>query len=138
MGAVDARLRLAAPCFRPAAQPFDFGVDAILQRLLMLRLRVHPLFLEFQKMRIGAGSAKDAVGVGARRLGGFTLDVFQKIAVVRDDDAGERCLLQKLLQPLDSLQVEMVGRLVEQQNDCASTSKSSKPARPRVSCRRPS
>ena len=43
-------------------------------------------------------------------------DVVEEVAVVGDDDHGARIVAQMLLQPGDALGVEMVGRLVEQQD----------------------
>ena len=42
-------------------------------------------------------------------------DVVEKVAVVRDRDDGARVVLEKALEPGDRFGVEMVGRLVEQQ-----------------------
>ena len=116
VSAVDAGLGLAAARPGTAAQPLDFGVDAVLQGLLMARLGVHPLLFDFEKMGVGAGDAEDAVGKDAGEFGGFTGDVFEKITVVGDDDAGEVGLLKKLFEPLDSGEVEMVGGLIEEKN----------------------
>jgi hypothetical protein len=41
---------------------------------------------------------------------------FRKVAVVRDHDDGGVALVQHVLQPADGVDVEVVGRLVEQQD----------------------
>ena len=159
VGAVDARFGFATAGFGAAAQPLDFGVDAVFQGFLMARLGVHPLLFHFEEVGVGAGDAEDSVGIDAGEFGGFAGDVFEEIAVVGDDDAGEVGLLEKLFEPLDSGEVEVVGGLVEKKNIGGGderfgdgealapasgerlrvrASKSSKPARPKVSCRRAS
>ena len=42
-------------------------------------------------------------------------DVVEEVAIVRDRDDGARVVLEEPLEPRDRLGVEVVGRLVEQQ-----------------------
>ena len=43
-------------------------------------------------------------------------DIFEEIAVVADDYAGERSVLQQRFEPFNSGEIEMVCGLVQQQN----------------------
>ncbi len=116
VSAVDAGFGFASAGFGAAAQPLDFGVDAVFEGFLMAGLGVHPLLFDFEEVGVGAGDAEDAVGIDAGELGGFAGNVFEEIAVVGDDDAGEVGLLEKLFEPLDSGEVEVVGGFVEEKN----------------------
>ena len=89
VGAVDARFGFATAGFGAAAEPLDFGVDAVFEGFLMAGLGVHPLLFHFEEVGVGAGDAEDSVGIDAGEFGGFVGHVFKKIAVVGDDDAGE-------------------------------------------------
>ena len=116
VGAVDARFGFATAGLGTSAEPFDFGVDAVFEGLLMARLGVHPLLFHFEKVGVGAGDTENSVGIDAGEFGGFVGYVFEEITVVGDDDTGERGLGKKLFEPLDSGKVEVVGGLVEKQN----------------------
>ena len=67
-----------------------------------------------QEGAVIAGDVEHAVGIDAVELGHSGRHVFQEIAIVADDDAGERRGLQQFLQPLDAGQVQMIGGFVEQ------------------------
>ena len=112
MRALDLRVRALAP----AAKPRDFVLDEVLQRLLAFALGVEKFFLLFQKRGVAAAGAQEAVRIDAAQFDHLVGDVLEEVAVMADDDGGERCVLQQLLQPCDASEVEMVGRLVEQQN----------------------
>ena len=94
MRPVDARLRFRRARFRPAPQPLNFCVNAILQRLLPLRLRVQEFFLLDQERAVIPMYAQNAIGVSAIELGHLRGHIFQKIAIMADGDAGKRCTLQ--------------------------------------------
>ncbi len=49
-------------------------------------------------------------------VGHVGADLVQEVAVVRDDDHGRVALVQHVFQPADGVDVEVVGRLVEQQD----------------------
>ena len=109
-----------------------------------------------RKCAVVSVDAKKAVGINAVEFDHLGGDVLEKIAVVADDHAGEGRALKQVFEPGDSREIEMVGGLVEQQNVgmlhqsfgdgqtlapasgefVAWASKSSKPARPRVSAKR--
>src|SRR5581483_11459379 len=71
-------------------------------------------------LRVLCDEALIPTGVGSRRplidVQNVVGDRSQKRAVVADTDDRRRRLLQILLEPLRSLEVEMVGRLVQEQH----------------------
>src|SRR5208337_223155 len=101
---------------RSAAEPLDFCVNQILQRLLTPGLRVQEFFFLLQKLAVVAVDAEGAIGINAIELDHVGGDVFEKVAVVADDYAGECRSLQQIFEPGDSGKIEMVGGLVEQEN----------------------
>ena len=116
VSAVDARLGFATAGLGAAAEPLDLGVDAVFEGFLMARLGVHPLLFHFEEVGVGAGDAENSVGIDAGEFGGFVGYVFQEIAVVGDDDTGKVGLGEKLFEPLDSGEVEVIGGLVEEKD----------------------
>ena len=113
-GVVDARFGFSGARFGPAAQPLHFGTHAILQRALALGLGVQELGFLFQEDAVIAGDIKEPVGINAIQLRHSGGDVFEEVAIVADDDAGERRGLEQFLQPLDSREIQMVGGFIEQ------------------------
>ena len=61
-------------------------------------------------------NAEKAVFIGAIEFDHMVGHIFQKITVVADDHAGEGGVLQQRFEPFNSGEIEMVGRLVQQQN----------------------
>ena len=91
-------------------------MNQIFQRFLPLRLRVQEFFFLLQENTVAALHPQQSVGIYAaefRHLGG---DILQKIAIMADDHTGKASLLQQLFQPLDSRQIQMVCRFIEQKN----------------------
>ena len=113
---VDARFRLCRPRLGTAAQPLDFRVHPIFERFLPLALRVQIHFFRFQKRAVVSVDAQIAIFVGACKLDHRGRDIFEKVAVVADHHAGEWRVLQKGFEPFDPGKIQMIGRLVEQQN----------------------
>jgi len=60
--------------------------------------------------------AERAVGINAVEFDHVGGDIFQKVAVVAHDYAGEGRCLEQIFEPGDSQQIEMVGGLVEQED----------------------
>ena len=116
VGFIDAGFRFRGARLGTAAQPFDLGVNAIFERVLMLLLRVEMRFFGFEKCAVVPFHAQDAVGVDAIEFDHIGGDIFEEIAIVADHDAGERRVQKQRFEPLDSGEIEMVGGLVEQQN----------------------
>ena len=103
-------LRLAA--LRVLAHPFQLGLHRLDARGLLARLDLQALLLLLEPARVVA-FPRDAVA--AVELEDPARRVVEEVAVVRDRDHGSRKALQELLQPLHALGVEVVGRLVQQQ-----------------------
>ncbi len=61
---------------------------------------------------ISAGIGDDGLVID---IGDVRANAVQKMAIVRDDDQHAFILIQKTLQPVDRVEIEVVGRLVEQQ-----------------------
>ena len=113
---VDARLGLGAAGPGTAAQPFQFRVHAIGEGVLPLSLRVEVLFFLLQKPAVVSFDAEHAVHIDAIEFHHLARNVFQKVAIVADDDARERRVLKQGFKPLNPGKVQMVGGLVEKQN----------------------
>ena len=113
---VNSRLRLRRSRFGTAAQPFHFRMDAIRQSVLPLSLGMEIVFLGLQKLAVVSFDAQKAALVHAIEFNHSANHVFEEVAIVADRHARERRLLQERLQPLNSLEVQMIGRLVEQEN----------------------
>ncbi len=62
------------------------------------------------------GDAESAVFVGAVELDDLIGDVFEEIAVVADDHAGELAIAENSFEPIDACEIEMVGGLIEEKN----------------------
>ena len=116
IGGVNARLRFCGSGLWPAAQPFDFRVHAIFERFLPLALRVEIFLFRFEERAVVSADAQKTILIHARKLDHFGRDIFEKVAIVADHHARERRVLQKRFKPVDSREVQMIGRLIEQQN----------------------
>ena len=79
--------------------------------LLLLFLR-EPLLLLLQPGRVVAFPWNAVAAIELEDPAG---DVVEEVAIVRDGDDGARVVLEEALEPGDRFGVEMVGRLVEQQ-----------------------
>ena len=108
-------LDLVVRALGPRRKPFFLHANPILQRLLMARLCVKESFLRFQKLAVVALGAQHPRGIGPIQLRHLRRDVLKEVAIVADDDAGKGLAGQQFFQPFDPGQVEMVRRLVEQQ-----------------------
>ena len=103
---------LGVACLGGHAHPFQLALEGLAAFALLLLLHGQPLGLLVQPAAVVAlpGDALATV-----QLQNPACHVVEEIAVVRDGDDGTFILAQVLLQPVDALSVEMVGRLVEQQ-----------------------
>ncbi len=110
--ALNVRLLLGGPC--PGAALHPRQILAVKRCHFPLRRggRVEPLLFQLQKPRVVRVIPPDFSPVDLQNL---IRDLIEEIAVVCDHQnrAAERN--QKLLQPLNHLRVQMIGRLVENQ-----------------------
>ena len=103
-------LRLAG--LRRHAHPLELALQRALAGLVALLLAGEALLLLLEPRRVVALERDAAAAVELEDPLG---DVVEEVAVVGDRDDGAGVLLQEPLEPLDALGVEVVGRLVEQQ-----------------------
>ncbi len=116
MSPIDSGFGLGGACFRSAAQPLDFRAHPVGKGILPLGLGIEEGFFLFQERAVVAVDAQQPIRIGAVQLYRFRADVFQEVSVVADHDAGERCGIEQAFQPLDAAQIQMIGRLIQQQN----------------------
>ena len=116
VGLVNARFRFRGTGFRSASEPLDFRVHAVLQRFLSLFLGVQKFFFLHQKLTVISVHAQNAVRIHGAQFGHFCGHIFQKVPVMADDHARKAASLDFLFEPLDAGEVQMIGRLIEQQN----------------------
>ena len=89
IGCVDAGLRFCGARLGPATQPFDLGLYAVAQALLLAALRFEISLLFFKKAAEVALHAQQAVGKDAIQFDDLAGSGFEKVAVVADGDGGE-------------------------------------------------
>ena len=114
-GLIDAEARLARPGRRLAAQPLGLAADLVGDRLLLPSLGFEELLAPLDELVVGAASAEEAARIDAVDLDHLVGDRAQERPVVGGDQVAEGGSPQQPLQPDDAGQIEMVGRLVEQQ-----------------------
>jgi hypothetical protein len=112
----------------PVLLTHDLAVELVLGHLLLGQLLVAP-GLEIAKADV------DAPGLAAVEPHGDLRQVLQEAAVVADEDEGAALRAQPGLEPFDGRQVEVVGRLIQQQ-DVGRPAPARRPAR-RGAARRP-
>ncbi len=110
--AVSRALPLAWRAFGAHPHPFELAGERALAGVRLLLLAGQPLELLLEPARVVAAERDAAAAV---ELEDPLRDVVQEVAVVGDGDDRARVLVEEPLQPLDRLGVEVVGRLVEQE-----------------------
>ena len=113
---INARLGLRSSRLRSPAKPFELGVNAVLQRLLPLFLRVQVQLLGLQECAVISLHAERAILVSAIEFHHLVRDVLQEITVVADHHARECRVLQNGFEPLNPRKIQVVGGLVQEQN----------------------
>ena len=116
VGVVDAGFGFGGAGFGAAAEPLHLDADAIAETFLGALLPLDVRFAAFEKFGVAALDAEQAVGVDAVELDDLGGDVFEEIAVVSDDDKGERGGAEQVFEPLDAFEVEVVRGLVEEED----------------------
>ncbi len=110
--AFETRLVLRLTCLRRRADPFEFVLEALRELRVLRALDLHALRLRLEIRRV---VALVRVELAAVDFANPFRDVVHEVAVVRDGDDGAGVLVQELLKPQDRFCVEVVRRLVEQQ-----------------------
>ena len=108
----ESGLALGLAGLRRHPHPLQLALQRALAGLVALLLAGKSLLLLLEPRRVVALERDAAAAVQLEDPLG---DVVEEVAVVGDGHDGARILLQEALQPLDALGVEVVGRLVEQQ-----------------------
>ncbi len=80
--------------------------------LVLLKPPRHPLLAQLQVAGVGGGIVLEAT---EGEIEGAGRDAVEEVAVVGDDQAGAGPSSQEAFQPLQHLQIEVVGRLVEEE-----------------------
>src|ERR1700691_5559798 len=91
-------------------------MHTVLKGFLTISLSVQVGFFRFQEMAIGSFDAKESVLVNAIEFDHIVCYVFEEVAVMAHNYAGEGCALQQFFQPFYSGKIEVIGRLVEQKD----------------------
>jgi hypothetical protein len=115
-GVVDPGLGFRCSGLWPSTEPFDFTADPVLQAVAVLGLGGAKLFALEQKLAIAAAHPEEPVRINAVDLGHVCCEVLEKVTIVADYDTCEPGVHQEPFEPHDRLDVEMIGRLIEQQN----------------------
>jgi hypothetical protein len=110
--AVEAGAALGLACLGIGAHPRELVLQPPLQLGVLLPFDLQATRLGLQVRGVVAFVR---VALAAVDLEDPLRDVVEEVPVVRDGDHGAGVLLQVLLEPLHTLGIEMVGRLVEQQ-----------------------
>ena len=108
----EAGLGLGLPGARRGAHPLELARQRALAGRLGLLLALEPLLLLLEPGRVVALPRDAGAAVELEDPAG---DVVEEVAVVGDGDDRARVLVQVVLEPGHALGVEVVGRLVEQQ-----------------------
>ena len=110
---VDAVLCLVGACLRLAAHPVQLGAQQVAGPFHLGILGLDALGALFQVVVVVAAVGEDAVLV---HLQDAVADVVQEVAVVGHHQQGHTAALQVVLQPLDHVDVEVVGGLVQDEH----------------------
>jgi len=103
----------SGPC--AAVQPLYFGTDGIAQRLLTRGLGIQKYFPVFKKFTVIAGTAEMTAGIHSVQFDNAAAYFFEETPVVRNYEERKFNPVHEIFQPDNTLKVEMVSRLVQQQ-----------------------
>ena len=110
--ALITRFGFGLPRFRRRRYPLAFALQRALARLVLAAFLLQSLLFLVQPRGVVALVGNAAAVIELEDPAG---DVVEEVAVVGDDQDGAGVIAQVALQPGDAFGVEMVGRLVEQQ-----------------------
>ena len=109
---LDARLRLGLPRLGRGGNPLLLALEHALARRILARFLGEALGLFGEIGRIIALIGDAAAAIELENPAG---DIVEEVAVMGDDQDGARIGAEMVLEPVDRFGIEMVGRLVEQQ-----------------------
>jgi hypothetical protein len=110
--ALDARFGFRLASLRRGGDPFALAFERALARFVLAAFLQQPLLFLSKPGGIVALIGDAAATIEFENP---PRDIVEEIAVVGDDEDGAGILPQMALEPVDRLGVEMVGRLVEEQ-----------------------
>ncbi len=110
--ALVTRLGFRLPRPRRSGDPFLLARERALVRLVLAAFLFEPLLLLLEPRRVIALVGNAAAAIELENPAG---DVVEEIAVVGDDEDGARIVAQVAFEPHHQLGIEVIGRLVEQQ-----------------------
>ena len=102
-----------APRLDALAYPHFLLRELLVEQRVGLRLRMQAFFAPAQIIFVVARPRRELAAIDLDDARG---ERAQEAAIVRDEDEAERCAAQKFLEPRDRRDVEVIGRLVEQQH----------------------
>ena len=91
-------------------------MNQIFQCFLTLRLGMEEFFFLLKKCAVIPADPQQPVGIYTAEFRHLGRHILQKIAIVTYDYGGEGCSFQQSFKPFDSGEVEVIRRLIEQQN----------------------
>ena len=112
----DAALGLGGARLRPAPEPFDLAPDRVGERLLVGGLAAKELVAPGEELAVAPVGLEESLRIDAVELEHASGHVLEEVAVVAHHEDGARPVGEDFLQPEDAIDVEMVGRLVHQQD----------------------
>ena len=99
------------PAAKRAMNSFNWAIFFSRCAFCDFDLRAH-LRLGHHHVVVSAGVGDDGLVIDVGDVGA---NAVEEVAIVRDDDQHAFVLVQKILQPVDRIEIEVVGRLVQQQ-----------------------
>jgi hypothetical protein len=112
---VDTRLALSRPRPGFAGEPGQLTANPVAERLAVRRLGGKQLVLLLEEAAVAPAHVEQALGKRAVQLDHARGHRLEEVAVVADGHEGLRLPRQQLLEPQDAVDVQVVRRLVEQQ-----------------------
>ena len=104
---------------RTAAQPLDLAPDAVGERVLPVRLLAQRVVLPLEELAVAPARLEEAAGVHRVEVEHALGHVLEEPAIMADDQKRGSLRAQQLLEPEDAVEVEVVRRLVHQEQSGA-------------------
>jgi hypothetical protein len=112
----DAALGLGRAGLGSAAEPLDLSPHGIREGLLVGGLTAEEVVAPDKQLTVRPVALEQATRVRATQLEHARGHVLEEVAIVAHDEKGARLGGQDVLQPEDSVHVEVIGRLIHQED----------------------